>query len=98
MSLQPDATAGELDDRYEKIRFALHQREDEVEPPLTVTLCRRAAAALAEEDLAAALEICRDAMVDVLGVAADEPAVEWRYRQSTGSEALVVTVDVVRPA
>ncbi len=98
MALQPDATADELDACYERIRFALHDREDEVDPPLTVTLCRRAEVPLDEEDLSAALEICRDAMVDVLGVSADEPGVEWRYRQSTGTEALVVTVAAVRPA
>jgi len=96
MPLLPDATAEELDDCYERIRFALHDREDEVDPPLTVTLCRRAEVALGDEELSAALEICRDAMVDVLGVSADEPGVEWLYRQSTGSDALMVTVAAVR--
>jgi hypothetical protein len=77
--LDLEAEAG--DAQYEEVRFALGEFEDRIDPPLTVTLTREAAASLDESDLREALQTCRDAVVDVLGVASDEPGVTWRYEQ-----------------
>lgn len=80
------------DEIYERVRLALVQYEDAIDPPLQVTLTRRAPDRLATDDLLGVLSICRDALVDVIGVASDHPAVEWHYGQLEGQPALIVEV------
>lgn len=88
-----DCSPEELDRQYEALRFALQEHEDELDPPLVVTLTREAPDTLSQADLETALLTCRDAMVDVLGVGADEPGVVWRHAQLRAEEeAVVVTV------
>lgn len=86
------AAADQEEEQYERVRRALSAYEDAVDPPLWVTLTRRAPLPLPIESLEGALSTCRDAMVDVLGVAADHPQVAWSYRQLQGSYALIVEV------
>lgn len=92
MDLAPGATENDEDERYERIRHALVQYEDAVDPPLRVTLTRRAPDRLPMDDLLGVLSTCRDAVVDVLGVASDHPGVDWHYDQEDGAAALVVEV------
>ncbi len=95
----PRCADAELDLQYETVRFALQEYEDAVDPPLTVTLIRESAEVLGEEDLRAALFTCREALVDVLGVAADAADVTWCYAQRhAAEEAVVVEVRKGAPA
>jgi hypothetical protein len=82
----------EEEQQYERVRRALVDYEDALAPPLWVTLTRRAPLPVPLEALEGVLSICRDAMVDVLGIAADHPEVAWSYRQLEGPYALVVEV------
>jgi len=82
----------EAEQQYERVRFALQRHEDEIDPPAVVRLTRRAPRAMPAADLAAALSVCRDAMVDVLGVPGDHPDVEWVFEQAPGPEALLIEV------
>ena len=91
----PDCSAAELDRQYETVRLALQDHEDELDPPVTVTLTRESPDSLTAEELGAALFTCREALVDVLGVSADDPGVTWRYAQrTTVEEAVAVEVTV----
>jgi hypothetical protein len=92
IELLPGASEEDEEERYERIRRELVVYEDAIDPPLWVTLTRRGPLPLAEEDLDEVLSVCRDAVVDVLGVASDHPQVYWSYRQTEGSYALRVEV------
>ncbi len=90
--MHPGASPEDQDDHYERVRSGLEEYEDVLEPPLRVTLTRRGPLRLPEDQIEGLLSVCRDAMVDVLGVASDHPGVRWTYRQSEGSYALLVEV------
>jgi hypothetical protein len=85
---------GALERRYERIRAALEEIEDEFETPVLVVLTRIDRHPLDEARLAAALRICRDAVVDALGIPADDPGVAWRQRQEpvVGKAALRIEI------
>ncbi len=89
----PDSDAAE--EQYERVRRALQRYEDALDPPLRVELTRLGPHLLPEPALEEALSTCREAMVDVLGVAADHPDVVWSYRQQQ-SETEGVRVEVRR--
>ncbi len=80
------------EEQYERVRRALVAYEDALDPPLWVTLTRRAPLPLPIEKLESVLSTCRDAMVDVLGVSVDHPQVAWSYRQIEGPYTLIVEV------
>jgi hypothetical protein len=92
IELLPGASSEDEDERYERVRRELVDYEDAIEPPLWVTLTRRGPLPLHKQDLDEVLATCRDAVVDVLGVASDHPEVDWSYRQTEGSYALLVEV------
>lgn len=92
IELLPGASPEDEDDRYERVRRELVEYEDAIDPPLWVTLTRRGPLPLDPEDLDEVLATCRDAVVDVLGVASDHPEIHWSYRQTEGSYALLVEV------
>lgn len=92
MELPLGANDEEEDEQYERVRLALVQYEDAIDPPLRVTLTRRAPELLPADELVGVLSICRDAVIDVLGVASDHPGVDWQYRQAEGPHALIVDV------
>jgi len=96
MELHRGADAELEDEQYERVRAAMVRHEDAMDPPLRVVLTRRAPQGVAAEDLPDVLAACREAMIDVLGVAADHPGVAWEFRQSEGPAALVVEVAAVR--
>jgi hypothetical protein len=91
-----DCSPEELDRQYETVRVALQAHEDELDPPLTVILTRAASDTLSPADLETALFTCRDALIDVLGVAADEPGVTWVYAQRRATEEAVCVAVTVR--
>lgn len=72
---------GTLERQYERIRIALEEVEDEFEAPVLVVLTRIARGRLDEAQLAAALQTCRDAVVDALGIPFDDPGITWRRCQ-----------------
>ena len=93
--LPVDAAEGDAlaDEQYEAVRRALHEYEDAVDPPLVIVLTRCSPDVVAVDKLPDELSVCRDAMIDVLGVAADHPAVSWQYRQRSG-KGLSLVVEV----
>lgn len=98
MELHLVATDEDEDDCYERVRVALSQYEDALAPPLCVTLTRRAPSPLPEDELECVLSVCRDAVVDVLGIAANHPGVAWQSNQLLGPAALIVEVRPTAPS
>ncbi len=92
IELHPGADPDEEDALYERVRNGLAEYEDALDPPLCVTLTRRGPLPVDAKQLEAILSICRDAVVDVLGVASDHPRVRWVSHQSEGPYALLVEV------
>ncbi len=92
LELHPGASEEDRDDHYERVRNGLAEFEDLLDPPLTVTLTRRGPLRVPDPQLEELLSVCRDAVVDVLGVPSDHPRVRWFFRQSEGAYALLVEV------
>ncbi len=92
LEIHPGASAEDDDDHYERVRSGLAEYEDLLDPPLCVILTRRGPLRLPEAQLEDLLSVCRDAVVDVLGVPSDHPRVRWIYRQSEGPHAVLVEV------
>ncbi len=91
--LPPSPSDEECDRIYERVRKELHAFEDKCDPPLAVELTRRAMITLGDDELAAALEIVRDAMVDVLGVPSDDRRVDWHFAQRQDRDSLLIRVE-----
>lgn len=98
MELHRGAPVEVEDEQYERVRAAMVRYEDAFDPPLCVLLTRRAPLSVTTEELPDVLSACREAVVDVLGVAADHTGVAWEYRQCHGPAALIVEVRTVPSA